>query len=67
MISPNQFSLYSESFMNKLDGMRGIRIGGHKINNIRYVDNTLLMAVNEHDLQNLLNDFNVHSGQWSEN
>lgn len=53
--------------MNKLDGMRGIRIGGHKINNIRYVNNTLLMAVNEHDLQNLLNDFNVHSGQWSEN
>lgn len=53
--------------MNNLDDMRGIRIGGHKINNIRYVNNTLLMAVNEHDLQNLLNDFNVHSGQWSEN
>ena len=32
----------------------GIKIGGRNINNLRYVDNTTLMAESEEELKNLL-------------
>ena len=32
----------------------GIKIAGRNINNLRYADNTILMAENEEELQSLL-------------
>ena len=32
----------------------GIKIGGRKINNLRYVDDTILMAESEEELKSLL-------------
>ena len=39
--------------MQKLERHPGIKIGGHSINNLRYADNTVLIAENEENLQQL--------------
>ena len=56
MPSPCLFNLYAEHIMRNagLDELQtGIKIGGRKINNIRYVDDTTLMAESE-ELRSLL-------------
>ena len=35
--------------------MKGVTVGRRNINNLRYADDTVLLAENEADLQNLLN------------
>ena len=37
---------------------KGIHIGGITINNLRYVDDTVLLAETEEDLQEILNEVN---------
>ncbi|GFS15741.1 endonuclease-reverse transcriptase [Elysia marginata] len=54
VLSPNLFSLYSEFIMRNIEGLRGIHIGGHIINNLRYADDIVLIAENAKDLQHLL-------------
>ena len=57
MPSPCLFNLYAEHIMRNagLDELQtGIKIGGRKINNIRYVDDTTLMAESEEELKSLL-------------
>ena len=36
------------------EAQAGIKIGGRNINNLRYADNTTLMAESEEELKNLL-------------
>ena len=51
------FNLYTEHIIRNiyLDELQsGIRIGGRNINNLRYVDDTTLMAESEEELKNLL-------------
>ena len=51
------FNLYAEYIMRNvvLDEVQaGIKIAGRNINNLRYADDTTLMAENEEDLKNLL-------------
>ena len=51
------FSLYIEHIMRNagLDELQaGIKIGGRNINNLRYVDDTTLMAESEEELESLL-------------
>ena len=55
VLSPDLFSLYSEEIMRKLEDKPGISIGGRIFNNLRYADDTVLIAENEFDLQILLN------------
>jgi hypothetical protein len=38
----------------EIEDRKGITIGGVNINNLRYADDTVLMADNEQDLQELL-------------
>ena len=40
--------------MRHLERTPGIQIGGHNINNLRYADDTILIAETEEDLQELL-------------
>ena len=54
LLSPDLFSIYSEIIMRALEGMPGIKIGGYKMNNIRYADDTVLIADNEKELQEML-------------
>ena len=53
--SPDLFSLYTEMIMRHSDDEPGVNMGGHNINNIRFADDTGLIAGSQEDLQNLLN------------
>ena len=54
VLSPDLFSIYSEIIMRALEGMPGIKVGGYNMNNIRYADDTVLIADNENELQEML-------------
>ena len=56
ILSPCLFNLYAEYIMRNSgleEAQAGIKIAGININNLRYADNTILMAENE-ELKNLL-------------
>ena len=55
ILSPCLFNLYAEYIMQNVrldEPQAGIKIAGRNMNNLRYADNTILMAENE--LQSLL-------------
>ena len=55
--SPCSFNLYSEYIMQNAgldEAQAGIKIAGRNINNLRYADDTTLMAEREEELKNLL-------------
>ena len=57
VLSPCLFNLYAEYIMQnpRLDeAQAGIKIAGRNINNLRYVDDTTLMAESEEELKSLL-------------
>ena len=57
LLSPCLFNLYAEYIMRnaRLDAAQaGIKIAGRNINNLRYADNTTLMAESEEELKSLL-------------
>ena len=57
MLSPCLFNLYAEYIMQNggLDeAQTGIKIAGRNINNLRYVDDTILMAESKEELKSLL-------------
>ena len=41
--------------MREVEDLPGIKVGGRNINELRYADDTALIATSEADLQNLLN------------
>ena len=57
ILSPCLFSLCAESIMRNAgleEAQAGIKIAGRNINNLRYADNTTLMAESEEELKSLL-------------
>ena len=57
ILSPCLFNLYAEYIMIKTwadEAQAGIKIAGRNINNLRYADDTTLMAENEEELKSLL-------------
>ena len=58
VLSPDLFSLYSQAVVDELETMEGINIGGTNINNIRYADDTVLIADTEEKLQGLVDNLN---------
>ena len=57
MLSPCLFNFYAEYVMQnaRLDKSQAvIKIAGRNINNLRYADDTTLMAENEEELKSLL-------------
>ena len=62
--SPCLFNLYAEYIMRNtgLEGAQaGIKIAGRNINNLRYADDTTLMAESEKELKSLLVKVKVES------
>ena len=65
ILSPCLFNLYSEYIMwnAELDeAQAGIKIAGRNINNLRYADDTTLMAESEEELKSLL--IESERGEW---
>ena len=59
------FNLYTEHTMSisRLDELQaGIKIAGRNINNLRYADDTILMAEREEELKNLFD--NGEGREW---
>ena len=57
ILSPCLFNLYAESILQNArvdEGQAGIKIVGRNINNLRYADDTTLMAESEKELKSLL-------------
>ena len=57
ILSPCLFNLYAEYIMRNAgleEAHTGIKIAGGNINNLRYADDTNLMAESEEELKNLL-------------
>ena len=47
--SPHLFTMYTEMIMISLEDKGGFRIGGIVINNLRYADDTVILAETEHE------------------
>ena len=57
MLSPCLFNLYTEYIMRNAgleEAQAGIKIAGRNINNLRYADDSTLMAESEEELKSLL-------------
>ena len=57
ILSPCLFNFYAEYIMRNaglVEAQAGIKIAGRNINNLRYADNTTLMAESEEELKSLL-------------
>ena len=54
VISPQLFNLYTEMIFRHADTLKGINIGGRNITNLRFADDTALMAENEEELQKIV-------------
>src|SRR5574341_1886514 len=64
ILSPCLFNLYAEYIMRKAgleETQAGIKIAGRSINNLRYADDTTLMAESEEELKSLLMKVKVES------
>ena len=66
IFSPCSFNLYAEYIMRNAgleEAQAGIKIAGRNISNLRYADDTTLMAESEEELKSLLMKVKVESEQ----
>ena len=66
MLSPCLFNFYAEYIMRNVgleEAEAGIKIARRNINNLRYADDTILMAESEEDLKILLMKVKEESGK----
>ena len=66
ILSPCLFNLYVEYIMRNTgleEAQAGIKIAGRNINNLRYSEDTTLMAESEEELKSLLMKVKVESGK----
>ena len=59
ILSSHLFNLYAEYLMRNAgleEGQAGIKIAGRNINNLRYADDTTLMAESEEELKKPLDE-----------
>ena len=57
----NECSVYSEMILRDIKHHEGVRVGNNNINNLRYADDTVLIADSEENLQNILTPITVES------
>ena len=68
ILSPCLFNLYAEYSMRNAgleEAQAGIKISGRNINNLRYADDTTIMAVSEEELKSLLMKVKEKSEKWT--
>ena len=54
VLSPSLFNVYTDKIFREFEDMPGIKICGEYINNLRYADDTVLIAESEEELQKLV-------------
>ena len=59
--SPDLINIYSEIILPNIKHLEGVRDGSNNINNLRYADDTVLIADSEEKLQNILTTVTVES------
>ena len=67
ILSPCLFNLHAEYIMQNVrldEAQAGIKIAGRNINNLRYPDDTTLMAESEEELKSLLMKVKEESKSW---
>ena len=64
VLSPALFNLYTDMIFRNIDQRPGIKIEGHTINNLRYADDTVLLAENETELQQILDSVKTESERY---
>ena len=67
MLSPCLFNLHAEYIMRNAgleEAQAGIKIAGRNINNLRYADDTILVAESEEELKSLLMKVRGECKSW---
>ena len=54
VLSPHLFNVYTEIIFRDFDDIPGVNLSGEYINNLRYADDTVLIAESEEELQKLV-------------
>ena len=62
--SPTLFNLYTERIFRHIINMKGVNVGGTHYNNLRYADDTALLAGNEKELSELISKINEVGKQF---
>ena len=62
-MSPCLFNLYAEYIMRNTGLEAGIKIARRSVNNLRYADDTILMAESEEEVKSLLMKVKEESGK----
>ena len=63
VLSPCLFNLYTEFIFRESDDLPGITIHGQNLNNIRYADDTALIADSEENLQEIVSHVKTESSK----
>ena len=56
--------MYTEKTFGEIEGMPGVVIGGININNLRYADDTGLLAIDSGKLHDLINTVNEEGKEY---
>ena len=63
VLSPYLFNVYTEFIFRESNELKGINIHGQNINNLRYADDTALIATDENDLQKIVDQVKEESSK----
>ena len=58
VLSPYLFNLLTETIFREVDPSWGVSVGGKRLSNLRYADDTALMAESETELQRIVDRVN---------